>query len=182
MRKTTFVLFSTLLACGVLACSDDSEKPTPDAAGTPCSSTALLPADNAVGDFTRDGAPQEADTEKKLFDLINGGAEKYTQNKWVCLAMVSYKSATAAHTIEARLFDQTDAAGATAAYTATGTVDDVDITPVIGDAARGHENTVSDLYQADMRKGKYLARVLADKAAGKDDALSLLKATAAAVP
>jgi hypothetical protein len=181
MQKTTVALLS-MLALGLPACSDDGDKPTADAAPAPCSSIALLPADNAVGDFTREGTPQEASTEKGLFDLIDGGAEKYIQNKWVCLAMVSYKSATAAHTLEARLFDQTDAAGATAAYTATGSVDDVDITPVIGDAARGHENAVSDLYQADMRKGKYLARVIADKAAGKDDALSLLKAIAAAVP
>jgi hypothetical protein len=151
-------------------------------ASTSCSATPLLPADNTVGDFTQDGAPQKATNLTELTALINGGAEKYTQTqKFVCMAWVKYKSGSKSHTLEVRLFDETDQAGAEAAYKATEHPDDQDITPAIGDASRGHENAVSGIYQADMRKGQYLVRIIADQTAGKDDALAMLTAIAGAI-
>lgn len=194
MLKSFFTTVFVLALAG--GCSDDSNGgPTPDTGGgkadkgggagdapKSCSATPLLPADNAVGDFAQDGSPQQARDLTELTALINGGAEKYTQtNKFACMAWVKYKSGTQSHTLEVRLFDETDQAGADAAYQATQNPDDQDITPAIGDAARGHENVVSGIYQADMRKGQYLARIIADQTAGEYDALEMLRAIAGAI-
>jgi hypothetical protein len=189
------LLAAVLLAAG---CSDDNGT-KPDSAVTPdgpggadgpeqtdgpaaCQVTSLLPADNAVGDFVMDGSPQTAANLTELTALINGGSEKYTQGgKFVCMALATYKSATQSHSLELWLFDQTDTAGAEAAYTATAHPDDQDTSPVIGDASRGHDNAIADVYQADMRKGQYLARVIADAIAGKDDAINLLRTVAGGI-
>lgn len=180
----------TLMALGVtlqllaLGCSDDGGKTAdsrpPDSAQT-CP-TSLLPADGKVGDFKRQATPETATNLTALTALINGGAEKYTQGgKFVCMARVKYTSATKTHTLDVRVFDETDAAGAESTYTQTKNPDDQDLSPTIGDASRGHENTVSGIFQADMRKKKYVVRVIADKTVGKTDALSLLEAIAGAV-
>lgn len=179
------------VALALAACSDDNGSKTdgkvPDStvqsdAPVVCTVDALLPKNNTVGDFVEDGAPQTADNLTALTALIDGGSEKYTQGgKFVCMALQKYKSATKTHGLELWLFDQTDTAGATAAYANTSNPDDQDLTPTIGDASRGHENAIAGIYQADMRKGQYLARVIADAVAGKDDALALLTALASAI-
>jgi len=167
------------LSLSLCACSDDGGTKVPDQGVPSCTAKTPLAADNAVGDFTQEAAPSMASTLTALTALIDGGSEKYTQGgKFVCMAWVKYKSTTKAHTLEVWLFDQTDVAGATAAYANTSNPDDTDLSPTIGEAARGHENTVSDIYQADMRKGKYLVRVIASKGTGKDDALAMLTAVA----
>jgi len=181
MRVVFPVLVILLLA--LAACSDDNGK-TPDQGPADqgpaaCTAKAQLPANGAVGDFNQQKAPDLAANLTDLTALIDGGSEKYTQGgKFVCMAWVKYASGTKAHTLEAWLFDQTDASGAEGAYTNTKNPDDQNLSPVIGDAARGHENAISDIYQADMRKGQYLIRVIADKVAGKDDAVAMLIAIA----
>lgn len=191
MRKLALLLLILLL--GLVACSsDDGDKKADSKVGgtdagagdtaKSCGATALLPADNAVKDFTQDGAAKTASDLTALTDLINGGAEKYTESgKFVCMALVTYKSATESHTLELWLFDQTDSDGATTAYTNTENPDDKPLSPMIGDDARGHENPVAGIYQADMRKGQYLARVTAKPAAGQADAEALLTALASAI-
>ena len=194
MRKimSTRMLFALAVVLLAAGCSDDNgTKPdssvVPDGPGSSdgpqaCQVTALLPADNTVGDFAQDGSPQTAGDLTELTALINGGSEKYTQGgKFVCMALATYKSATKTHTLELWLFDETDTAGAEVAYTATLHPDDQDTSPTIGDASRGHENSIAGIYQADMRKGRYLARVIADAIAGKDDAINVLRTVAGGI-
>ena len=186
MRRATLCLPALLLLVLASACSGDDNGGKQDSGGTDstqvCSSVALMPADSAVGDFKRENAPQVARNLTDLTALIDGGADKYTKGgKFICMALTKYISSTKTHTLELWIFDETDQAGAQATYDDTEHPDDTDLSPTIGDAARGHDNTVSDSYTADFRKGRYLVRLTADKVAGKSDALELLKAVATAI-
>lgn len=154
--------------------------PAADSGPRVCDTTALLPADNAVGDFARSGQVQVAVNGKQLQDLINGGSEKYEKNSFKCMSLATYASATKKHKVEVWLFNQTGAAGAAAAYKATEHPDDQAISPAVGDAARENTKLLFE-YTADLRKGAYVARVKIDDKAGAADGPLFLKALAAAI-
>jgi hypothetical protein len=191
MSKMTHVLLvaGVCLTLG-LGCSDDTKQPQNDKGPTAdlkvskdtgpktCSATSLLPADNTVSDYKKD-TPQIATTAKELNDLIDGGSEKFSDNKFVCMAWVKYTSTTASSSVDVKLFDQTDAAAVQAVYGIVGTTY-TDISPVIGDAAK--ESVLVSSYAAVMRKGKYIAQIEAKPKTAQADAVSLLKALAAALP
>jgi hypothetical protein len=183
-----FIGLSLLLGAG---CSDE-KKPNPDSkivadgpqkvdgGNKTCGTTAHLPANGKVGDYQQSQAPEVATNSQQLFDLIDGGAEKYLQNKFVCMTKAKYASAAKSINIDVWLFDQTDAAGATAAMTAATSAGETPTAPVIGDASVENLGLTFG-YQATMRKGKYLARVITEKKEGKDDALALLTQIAGAL-
>ena len=188
MRYPTLLLMlASLLLCG--ACSDDgttTDSGGPDLtvdSGPPasCGTSAYLPADSTVGDFKQEAQPKAADTGKRLDDLIDGGSEKYKNNKFKCMVEVVYASATKSYKIKVWLFDQTDTAGATGAYTASGSAGFTDITPTVGDASR-EDLTLPLDYLADMRKGQYLARVQIDDNTSATDGQAMIKAIAAKLP
>jgi hypothetical protein len=192
MEETMSKMTRALLAVGAclalgLGCSDDSKQqkdngPTPDLSKDTgpkvCGATSLLPADSAVGDYKKD-TPQVATTPKELDDLIDGGSEKFINNKFNCMAWVKYSSTAASASVDIKLFDQTDAAGAQAAYGIVGT-GYTDITPVVGDAAK--ESVLVSSYAAVMRKGKHIAQVEAKPKTAQADAVALLKALAGLLP
>lgn len=179
-----------ILSLALAGCSDDTDskqdKGTPadsgaadkakaaDQSTATCGTQKLLPADGTVGDFKLDKMEAAADG-KGLQALINGGSEKYEKNKFACMVRATFKSATKKHGIEIWIFDQTDAAGAKAAYDASEHSDDADISPTIGDASRENAKLLFE-YTADMRLGKYLARVKIDDKAAKADGPTALKA------
>jgi hypothetical protein len=181
-------LLGALLIWG--ACSDDSTPPVADKAGTgdagvcddskTCSTTGLLPADNKVGDYQKKSAPRVAVNGACLQQLINGGSVKYEQNKFTCVSVVTYASATAATEVEVWAFDQTDQAGAQAAMDLAAQ-NLTELAPTIGDASK-EDATLPGTYLAFARKGKTLVRVLASKKTGRDGALSLLGEVIAAAP
>jgi hypothetical protein len=185
----------SLLVLAFVACSDDTVAPKPDtgpgkdviiageAKPSDCATKAYVPADSKVGDYKLEGAIAFASDGASLKALIDGGSEKYEQNKFSCMSLAKYKSASKSVTVELWLFDQTDSAGATAAMGAVVGPDDTDLSPVLGDAAK--ENLKLPFgYTAIFRKGKVLGRVILaeKKTEGQADALSLLTATAGAVP
>lgn len=172
------------------ACSDDTtggqdfgapDRGTADAAPPTCGTTAYLPADSAVGDFKQSAAVKVAATGKQLQDLINGGSEKYQKNGFSCMALAVYQSASASHGVEVWLFDQGSAAGAKAAFEATKNPDDTPISPTLGDESRENKKLLAE-YTADMRKGRYLARVKIDDKTGAADGPKVLKVIADALP
>ena len=187
--KMTFALCLVLLTTA--ACSDSvdtdgglvADKAIAADTGKPatCGTSAYLPADGKIGDFKRTASPKAAANGKQLKDLIDGGSEKYEKNSFVCMSLVSYASATTSYKIEIWLFDQTDAAGAKAAYAATKHPDDADLSPTVGDASRQNSKLLFE-YTADMIKGKYLARVKVDDKKGAADGLAAIKAVAANLP
>ncbi len=171
-----------------LGCSDDSGAPdrgAPDAgqdtAGPSCDATTYLPQDGAVGDFKLTASPGVAADGKQLEALIDGGSEKYKQNSFSCMTEAIYGSGTASYQIKVWLFNQTDTAGAAAAYTATDNSSFTATATTYGDASRENLKLPLD-YMADMRKGKYLARVQVDDPAGAADGLKMVQAIAAALP
>lgn len=196
-RSSLTALLALALCCALAAgCSDDDNGKkdtgtTPkdggaDKGGKTCTAKDLLPADNTVGDFKQQATPQTAADSKSLTDLINGGSDKYFNNRFACLALVVYGSVAKSWDLEVWLFDQTDSVGADGAYKATAISGvDADITPTIGDASRENVNTVAGVYTGYARKGKYLARIFAenkpDATAGKDDVQAMLKAIVAAI-
>jgi len=151
-----------------------------DASPRVCDATALLPGDNAVGDFVREGAVKVAVTAKQLQDLIDGGSDKYEKNHFKCMSLVRYRSASRTHRVEVWVFNQTDAAGARAAYEATRDPDDVALSPPLGDAARENKKLLFE-YTADLRKGAHLVRVKIDQKQGAPDGPRFLKAVAQAM-
>ncbi len=184
------VFLSVLLVFSLAGCSDDTDSKqdkgtladsgaadkakAADQSSASCGTKKLLPADAAVGDFKLDKV-EAAANGKGLQALINGGSEKYEKNKFSCMVKATFKSATKKHSVEIWLFDQTDAGGAKAAYDASKHPDDADITPTIGDASRENAKLLFE-YTADMRLGKYLARVKIDDKAAKADGPLALKA------
>jgi hypothetical protein len=173
------------VALGIgLGCSSDTKQkdssiPPKETGPKTCTATAYLPADGKLGDYKQQDL-QIATNGKELDDLIDGGSEKFKDNKFSCLSWVKYASAGKAVSIDIRLFDQTDSGGATAAYGLVGTTY-VDITPVIGDAAKD-DTTLPTTYAAVMRKGKFLAQVTANKKDAQADATEVVKGIAAALP
>ena len=185
-----------LLFLALAACSDDTDpqkdaavadkaviadKAPADSSTASCDTKKLLPADGTVGDFKLDKV-EAAVNGKELQALINGGSEKYEKNSFKCMVKSTYKStsATKKYLIEIWIFDQTDAAGAKAAYVASKHSDDADISPTIGDASRENLKLLYD-YTADMRQGKYLARIKIDDKAAKADGPVALKAIEALI-
>ena len=188
MKKARLLCLVSTLSLTLAACSDDTDSNkdkgtvkdtgvadkavTADTSSATCETQKLLPADGAVGDFKLDKA-LAAQNGKELQALINGGSEKYEKNSFKCMVKATFKSATKKHVMEIWLFDQTDAAGAKAAYDASQHPDDADISPTIGDASRENLKLLFE-YTSDMRLGQYLARVkIDDKAAGADGPLAL---------
>ena len=192
MRTHAWLL--SILVLALAACSDDADpdkdtgpakditvtdktvtdKTVADKSTATCETKKLLPADSSVGDFKLDKV-EAAQNSKELQALINGGSEKYEKNKFKCMVKATFKSITKKYIIEIWLFDQTDAAGAKAAYDASKNSDDADITPTIGDASRENLKLPFD-YSADMRLGQYLARIKIDDNTAKADGPLALKA------
>ena len=173
-----------------LACSDDdkSNNSKADAAGpdqavadmTPavCGTSSALPADGAVTGYNKKGAHKAAATFKQLDLLINGGSVKYQTNKFACMVEAFYTDSTGKITAQVWIFDQTDVAGATGAFSAVLSSDYTDITPAVGDAAKENLNLLAD-YQAFMRKSKYVVRVSLDDKSKSADGQAFLTAIAA---
>jgi hypothetical protein len=188
MSRALSILALLLALTLVGGCSDDTSNPQVDK-GPPktetqqlsCNTMGLLPTDKSVGDYTRKATPDIAANATSLQALIDGGSEKYSQNKFICMVQAFYTSTTSGAEIKIWVFDQTDAAGATAAMTAAVSPVFTDITPTIGDASK-EDTTLPAAYVAFARKGKTLARVEANKKTANTDAQSLLKAIITAAP
>jgi len=187
-RRMSWVWIVSLLIAG---CSDDSAKTdtgagssdksvTAEASTGTCGTSAFAPADGTVADYTK-GTPKVATTAKELQDLIDGGSEKYSNNQFACMVQVVYTNSTKGVTLEAWIFDQTNAAGAEAAMTAALSADDTELTPKIGDASKENTKLLSN-YTVIMRKGQYVGRILASKKDASADAVALLTAIAGAMP
>jgi hypothetical protein len=187
-------LMSMLLAGLLLgACSDDNGQKSDngstktDGGGTgacedtkTCGTTDLLPADNAVGDYAKKGAPRVAADAACLQQLIDGGSVKYEQNKFACVSVVTYASAADSAEIEVWAFDQTDAAGAQAAMDLAA-ANMTDLGPTLGEASK-EDVSLPSTYMAFARKGKTLVRVLANKKTSRDAAINLMSEIIAAAP
>ncbi len=141
-----------------------------------CSVTDLLPTD--VQGYTPTDAPLVATNAKELQDIVNGGSEKYENNKYKCMAEVFF--ASAGTELKVWFFDQTDTAGATAAYDAVGTGTETVTDPVIGDACK-EDLTLPLNYTAFMRKGQYLVLISANKKDANVVSLALMEALAGAI-
>jgi hypothetical protein len=183
MLSRVLPVLSVTLALGLGCSSDtnqkDSSVPPKETGPKACTATAYLPANAKVGDYKQQDL-QIATNAKELDDLIDGGSEKFINNKFSCLSWVLYASSAKGVTIDIRLFDQTDSAGATEAYKLVGTTY-VDMSPVVGDAAK-EDTTLPTTYAAIMRKGKFLAQVTATKKDAQADATEVVKGIAAALP
>jgi hypothetical protein len=194
MSRALSILALLLATALVGACSDDTSKTVDkgpskvdtkvggtDGTTKTCSTSSLLPADKSVSDYTKKAAADVANDATSLQALIDGGSEKYSQNKFVCMVQAIYASTTSSSEITVWIFDQTDAAGATAAMTAAVSATSTDLTPTVGDASKEDTTLVSG-YVAFARKNKTLVRVSANKKAVSADAQALLKAIIAAAP
>ena len=146
-----------------------------------CATSSFLPANGKVEDFKKESDDQIATNSCELQALIDGGAEKYEKHKFQCMTLAKYASAAKTIKITVWLFDQTDPSAAGAAYEEIGTADNTATAPSIGDASEENLKLPFD-YLANMRKGKYLARVFVDKKEGQKEGIQLLQEIATAIP
>jgi hypothetical protein len=90
----------------------------------------LMPDDNEIPGWVKDGPPQTAETPEELYGLINGAAPIYIDNGFVEAVFQDYVGDIASQQSElnARVFDQGTSDGAQAVYdlTATGLETDWD--------------------------------------------------------
>ncbi len=198
MLRMAKVLMSAILFCGgwfacdgadgskkrcegIADCGHDFGPPKKDSGtchidggGRACGAGTFLPASDAIDDFKNEGSVKGATNSCELELLIDGGAEKYSQNKFNCMVLAKYKSVTKSIAVDAWIFDQTDNQGAEGAYQLVGTLDDTPLTPTLGDASQ--ENLKLPFsYTATMRKGKYVVRIFVDKKEGKNEGMAFLK-------
>jgi hypothetical protein len=83
----------------------------------------LLPADNEIPGWVKDGPPQTAETPDELFGLIDGAAPVYIENGFVECIFQDYMGDIMGTptTLQARVFDQGNAENASSLYDALGT-------------------------------------------------------------
>jgi hypothetical protein len=140
----------------------------------------FLPADDAVKGYVKQQAPETAATNKELDDLIDGGSEKYKENKFYYMTQVYYLNTQKATSIKVWIFDQTDTAGAEGAFNRAKSPSGTAISPAIGEASL-EDLTLPAGYTAILRKAKYVAQVVVDKKDSKDDGKALLTKIAEAI-
>lgn len=83
----------------------------------------LMPDDNEIPGWVKDGPPQTAETPEELYGLINGAAPIYIENGFVEAVFQDYVGDIAGQQSElnARVFDQGTPEGAQAVYELTAT-------------------------------------------------------------
>jgi len=142
---------------------------------TTCTLGSFLPADGTVSDYALKGKPEEAYDEQALYNMIDGGAEKFTQHGFVCLRVAEYESEVEATTFIIWLYDQGSVKGALGAWEAASTTSQVELTPPIGDA--GREDTGLPLnYATDVRINRYFIQITADNPQARDSCLRMMSA------
>ena len=181
-----WIVLLSLPALVLISCSDDDkgdpadigvDQAVADMTVATCGTSAFLPADGKVSGYKQKSTPKAAATGAQLNLLINGGSEKYKTNKFSCMVEAFYTDAGGKITAQIWIFDQTDAAGATGAFTAVISTDYTDITPALGDAGKENLQLLAD-YLGLVRKGKYVVRVSLDDKAKAANGRALLKAIA----
>jgi hypothetical protein len=188
--KRLIVLLS-IPALVLVSCSDDdkgngadmgngADQAVADITVATCGTSAALPADDKVSGYKLKGTAKVAATGKDLDLLINGGSEKYKTNKFTCMVEAFYTDATGKLTAQVWIFDQTDAAGATGAFTLVTSGDYTDISPAVGDAGKENLKLLAD-YVGIIRKGKHVARVSLDDKSKSADGQAFLKEIASAL-
>jgi hypothetical protein len=194
MWKQTLSCLLVMALATIGACSDDTTSKTDTApakdTGKPvidvnssghCEVTAFFPVAGKVLDYAMSEGPRVAVNAKELEDIVDGGSEKYKDNKFSCMAEVYYTSASKATKIKIWSFNQTDKTGAEGAYTKISNGSETPITPTIGDASQ-EDTTLPLNYIASMRKGQYLIQVFVDKKESKDHGVSFLNEIAKSIP
>jgi hypothetical protein len=89
--------------------------------GAPKDVVDLIPADNEISGWNRNGSMRIAENETQLYDLINGEAVLYLDNGFEKTAFQDFLGQLSGNDVdlELRVFDQGDAAGAAGVYAAT---------------------------------------------------------------
>jgi hypothetical protein len=168
MHHTALTLGLLALGCLPLGCTGSDNPPG-------CGIDALMPADGAVLDYAVDGTPQKALDEQALFDLIDGGGVKYTQNGFVCMVVADFASLSESAVVTLWIYDQGTIAGAQGAWDATSSPTYTDLTPTVGDASR-EDLTLPFNYAADARVDRFLVQLTTDPKTARDSTVSLMQA------
>jgi hypothetical protein len=172
MSKAILVVSICLSLILLPSCSKDETGPE----DTPLSPVDLLPVDNEISGWTRDGAPQTAEDSQGLWDMINGEGQVFLDNGFVECARQVYDGNVGGSAAEIRylyVFDLGNAANAKAAYdddrSGTGTA--------WTDNPAGTEARIDDTalfaYTIHFWEDKYFVKLTIDKK--NDDALDVLK-------
>ena len=154
------------------SCKKDSTDP----GETPLSPVDLLPVDNEISGWTRDGAPETAEDPQGLWDMIDGEGQVYLDHGFVECARQVYDGIVQGSGAEIRylyVFDQGSATNAKAVYdddrSGTGTP--------WTDQPAGTEARIDDTalfaYSIHFWEDKYFVRLTIDQK--NDDALDVLK-------
>ncbi|MDD5529794.1 MAG: hypothetical protein PHX21_07165 [bacterium] len=115
----------------------------------------IMPTDNEISNWARNGTMSIAENETQLCALIDGAAPTYTDNGFVKCAFQRYKSSDS---LEVRIYDQTDSTGAKNVYHgASGTGTPWTTNPA-GTEARIDETLLFD-YRIDFRQDKFFVSI-----------------------
>jgi len=128
-KQLTFSASGPLEAAGKWAArcsvwSEGDEDPANNAlslefeVGAPKDAVELIPLDNEISGWNRNGAMRTAENETQLYDLINGEAVDYLNNGFVKCAFQVFSGEVGAATVdlELRVFDMGDSTNAKAIY------------------------------------------------------------------
>ncbi len=128
----------------------------------------LLPRDNDISGWMREGMPTEATNDNELYNVINGGAQQYIDNGFISAAFQDYRH-VAGLLLKLSIYELANEADANALYDelATGAT-----RPLEGvTKGRIDESSLTE-YKVEFQKGKFFVQIVVDKSG---DALEIAK-------
>ena len=136
----------------------------------------LLPQDNEISGWVRDGAYKLATNYQELYDIIDGEAQVYVDHGFVEAVFQDYKGTIGQEevSLEVRIFDMGASSNAKDVYDAVGTGGE---TPWNDPNHAGEEARIDETqlfsYSIDFWKDRFFSRVTIKKK--NDEALSVAK-------
>jgi len=164
-----------IIAIGFLAisCGEENGDTDPNSGEQPKDKTPfeLLPRDNDISGWMREGMPIEATNYNELYDVINGGAQKYIDNGFVSAAFQDYKN-TAGLSLQLAIYEHANEANVDALYE--------DLMPpatqplIIEGIAKGRiDESALMAYTIEFQKGKFFVQIIINEKS--EDALGIGK-------
>jgi len=131
----------------------------------------LLPRDDDIGGWMREGMPIEATNYNELYDVINGAAQQYIDNGFVSAAFQDYKN-TAGLLLELKIYELDSETSVDALYDelATGATQPL----IIPGITKGRiDESALMAYTIEFQKGKFFVQIVINDKSG--DALEIAK-------
>ncbi len=163
-------IFIVAFSLVLISCEEKVENSAEDSTPSEKIPIELLPRDNDISGWTRDGISIEATNYDALYQVINGGAQTYIDNNFVSAAFQDYKS-TSGLSLHLRIYEQSTIVDVEALYEYLTPAAPL---PWVGGVPGGRiDDSALIAYTVEFIKGRFFVQVVIDKKS--DVALEIAK-------